>query len=204
MSVILSALLSLHSWISLYESIWDHLKGIIQIPFISLCVYICLRLPLPGNGSLTVPRLSGRRRLGNHFPATMNTRNDGRNSGHVRVWIFLYILLSLLGNNSVKDLPRQRWVVGGIVLSFSWRMKGKKRLVLARKCSLAAVWMWWHFFLLKDEEAKFGFKTLSPMCSSARASSKFHCIVLFRLLRNIAGRSDEFVILCYFRTFAFC
>lgn len=43
---------------------------------------------------------------------------------------------------------------------------------------------------MKGEEAEFGFKTLSPMCSSARASSKFQSVVLFRLLRNIAGRSD--------------
>jgi hypothetical protein len=51
-----------------------------------------------------IPLFFARQRLGKHVPGEMNTRNNRRIVGRVCLWVYLCILLSLLGNNSV--LPR--------------------------------------------------------------------------------------------------
>jgi hypothetical protein len=68
-----------------------------------------------------IPSLDAMQRLG-HVPEATNTRN---NRGVVfytvrvvtegRVWVCLYVLLSLLGNSSVNTFPRPQTILEGVV-----------------------------------------------------------------------------------------
>jgi hypothetical protein len=81
-------------------------------PSISLCVCKCIP-PIVARQRLgeVYPSFHARQLLGKHVPAATNTSNNRRTVGHVS----LCIPLSLLGNNAVKTLPRQRRIVGGVI-----------------------------------------------------------------------------------------
>jgi hypothetical protein len=88
---------------------------------------MCIPLSLQRNGSFKcIPPFCARQRLGKHVTAATNTCNNRRNVGLVifcavrilskeSLWVCLCVPLSLLGNSSVKTLPRQRRFVGGVV-----------------------------------------------------------------------------------------
>jgi hypothetical protein len=85
------------------------------IPPISLCVCVSL-LSLLGKGLVKcISPFIARKRLGKQVPAAKNIRNNRGIVGRAYLWICLCIILSLLGNNSVKTFPRQRRTVGGVV-----------------------------------------------------------------------------------------
>jgi hypothetical protein len=56
----------------------------------------------------------------------MNARNNRRSVGRVCPWVFI----SLLGNNFVKTLPRQRGIVRGIIYYAVHVASKEKRRVL--------------------------------------------------------------------------
>jgi hypothetical protein len=75
-----------------------------------------------------IPSVVAKQRLGKHFFAAMNTRNNTRIVGRVYLWVLL-----LLWKISVKTFPRQWRVGGGVVLSVVLVVsKESRRLVLLR------------------------------------------------------------------------
>jgi hypothetical protein len=96
----------------------------------------------PSHQSMCIPPFDARQRLDKHVPAATDTRNNRTIVGRVifcevcvlskeSQWVYLCILHSLLGNKSVKTLPRQQRVVGGVVF-YAIRVESKNRLVLHR------------------------------------------------------------------------
>jgi hypothetical protein len=148
----------LNAWTNLYETWhvyhgnWAHLGGVLHKSLPSVCVSVCVSLlSLLGNGSVKcLPPFGARQRLGKHVPAATNTRYSRSIVGRVMfctvhvvskesLWVCgLCIPLSLVGNNSVKTVPRQRRIVGGIVFyAVHVVSKESRRLVLPRtSCSL--------------------------------------------------------------------
>jgi hypothetical protein len=132
--------------VGIYHGTWAHLNGILHksLPSVCVSVYVSLLL-LQGNGSVKCIRLIGAmQRLGKHIPEATNTYNNRRIIGLVifyvvsllwneTLWVCLCILLSLLGNNSIKTFPRQRRIVGGVVyFAVSVVSKESRRLVLPK------------------------------------------------------------------------
>jgi hypothetical protein len=95
----------------------------------SVCVPVCVSLlSLLGKGSVKcIPPFNARQRLGKQVPTAVNTHNNKR----IAERLCLCIPLSLPGKNSVKTLPRQRKIVGGVVF-YAVRVVSKesRRLVL--------------------------------------------------------------------------
>jgi hypothetical protein len=102
------------------------------VPPISLCAF------------MFIPSFIVRKRLVKHNPAASNTHSNSRIVVRVifcpvrvlskaRFWICLCIPLTLLGNNYLKTLPRQRRIVGDVVFySAHVVSKESRRLVLLR------------------------------------------------------------------------
>jgi hypothetical protein len=103
----------LNAWINYYEAwyvyqgSWTHHNGVLHKSLPSVCVW------------MYIPPVFARQRLGEHFPAATNRRNNGRIVGSIifcadrvlskkSMLVSVCILLSLLGNGSVKTFPRQR------------------------------------------------------------------------------------------------
>jgi hypothetical protein len=118
-------------------------------------VFVCVSLlSLLGNGSVKcIPPFIARQRLCKHVPATTNTRNNKRIVERMCLWVCLLISRSLLGNSSVETLPRQRRIVGGIVLYAVRAVSKESRLLVlpstscyvVKKCNF--VDMNWFLFL---------------------------------------------------------
>jgi hypothetical protein len=82
---------------------------------------------LQGNASVKfIPPFGTRQRLGKEIPVATNSHNNRRTVQSVifyavrvlskeSLWVCLCIPLSLLGNNSVKTIPRPRRTVGAVV-----------------------------------------------------------------------------------------
>jgi hypothetical protein len=100
-----------------------NLNGVLHNP--SLCVYMFNLL------------IVARQRLGKHIPVATNTRNNRRIVG-LHISMGLYILLSLLGNNSEMTFPQQQRFFGGVIFyAVSVVSKERRQLVLPRSsCSL--------------------------------------------------------------------
>jgi hypothetical protein len=94
----------------IYNVAWAHLNGILHKSLPSVRVSVCVSiLSLLGKGPVKyVPPFIARQRLGKHVPARTNTCNNRRSLGRVCLWVCLYNLVSLLGNNSVNTFPWQR------------------------------------------------------------------------------------------------
>jgi hypothetical protein len=131
----------LNAWTNLYETWyiyncnWANLNGVLHKSLLSVCVSLCVSLlSLLGNDSVKcILPFGARQRLGIHVLAVMNTRNNRRITGRMCLWDRLCILLSLLGNNSVKSFPRQWRIVGGVVFCAVLVVpKESRRLVLPR------------------------------------------------------------------------
>jgi hypothetical protein len=111
-----------NAWTNLYQT-WclyhgtsAHLNGVLHKPLPSIWVSMSVfLLSLLGKGSVEMYAFVARQRLCQHEPEAMNTCNNKRIVGSVCLWVCLCIPLSLLGNNSVKTLPRQRRIFGGVV-----------------------------------------------------------------------------------------
>jgi hypothetical protein len=89
---------------------------------------------LLGNGSVKcIPYFIAWQKLGKHVPAAKETRNNSRIVGPVCLWVCLCIPLLLLGYNSVNTFPRQRRIVGSVVV-YAVRVVSKesRQLVLPR------------------------------------------------------------------------
>jgi hypothetical protein len=121
----------------LIQSLWNlvciswHLSqsnSLLNISLTSGYVSVCVSLlSLLGKDYVKcISPVITRQRLGNHILAATNTRNNRKivrrvvfNAVRVlskeSLWVSIYTLL-FLGNNSVKTFPRQRRIVGGIVL----------------------------------------------------------------------------------------
>jgi hypothetical protein len=76
----------------------------------------------------------------------MNTRNNRKIFGRVCLWNYLCILLSLLGNNSVKTFPRQRRIVGGIVFYAIRVVSKESRLLVLPRTSSSTFLLLFVFF----------------------------------------------------------
>jgi hypothetical protein len=76
-----------------------------------------------------MPHFVARQPLGKHVPTAKNTRNNGRIVGRE----CLCIPLSLLSNHSVKTLPRQRSIVGGVVF-YAVRVVSKETRLFLPSC----------------------------------------------------------------------
>jgi hypothetical protein len=81
----------------------------------SVCLYVYPSCRWYADSVKCIPPFTARQRLGKHVPEAKNTRNNRRITGHMCLWVCLYIPLSLLGNNSVKTFPLQWKIVGGVV-----------------------------------------------------------------------------------------
>jgi hypothetical protein len=75
-------------------------------------VFVSVRvssLPLLGKGTVKcISPFVARQRLNKHVPAAVNTPCKNRIVGLVCLRVYYYILLSFLGNSSVKDVPAAR------------------------------------------------------------------------------------------------
>jgi hypothetical protein len=104
-----------------YHGTWAHLNGVLHKSIPSVCVSVCVSLlSLLGKGFVKcIPPLVFRQQLGKHVPAAMNTRSNRgivgriiffavRSSSKESLWVGVWIILRLLGTNSVKPFPRQR------------------------------------------------------------------------------------------------
>jgi hypothetical protein len=102
-------------------------------------------LPFLDKGSIKfISRFMARQRLSKHVPAAKNTRISRRIVGRIiscaarvlskkSLWACLCILVSFLGNNSVKTFLRQRSIFGDVVLyAVPLTLKENRRLVLPR------------------------------------------------------------------------
>jgi hypothetical protein len=89
---------------------------------------------------MCIPLIVAKQRLGKRVPPATNTRNNRRIVGRVvfcagrvvskeSLWIYLCILLSLLGNGSVNTFPRQRRIVRGVGF-FATRVVSKESRLL--------------------------------------------------------------------------
>jgi hypothetical protein len=109
-------------WILVCMScIWAHLNGVLMgriyesLPLV--CVSVCVSfLWLLGKGSVIyIPPFIAGQRIGKHVPAATNTHSSRKIVRLLYLRVCACILLSLLGNTSVKTFPRQRRIVGGFV-----------------------------------------------------------------------------------------
>jgi hypothetical protein len=113
----LNAVTNLYKTWYVYRGTWVHLNGVLHKSLPSVCVSVCVSyLLLLNKGSVKgIVAFLARQRFGKHIPAATNTHYNRRIVGRVWLWVCLCILLSLLGNNSVKTFLRRRRIVGGVV-----------------------------------------------------------------------------------------
>jgi hypothetical protein len=115
---------------------------------------MCIPLSFLGKGSLKcIPPFIAVQRLSKYIVAT-NTHSNRRIVEHVCFCVRLCILLTLLGNNSVKTFQWQRKIVEGIIFCAVCVIQNESRqLVLPRTSCFV------EYFLLS-----FGFLSLYLLC----------------------------------------
>jgi hypothetical protein len=128
---------SISTKFGIYHSTWGHLNGALHksLPTVCVSAYAFLLSLLGNDWVICILPFVDRQRLCKHLPEAKNTRN--RIVVHVCLWVGLRIALSLLGNNSVKNFPRQQRIVGGVVFYAACVLKESRRLVLPELLVLA-------------------------------------------------------------------
>jgi hypothetical protein len=118
-----------------------NLNGVIHKSLPSVCVSVCVSLlSLLGKCSLKyTPSFVARQRLEKHVPAAslealLDASFSMQSMSIKGKSVGLCIHLTLLGNNSVKNFPRQRRIVGGVVFSAA---KGKQAISSSHKFLLS-------------------------------------------------------------------
>jgi hypothetical protein len=121
----------LNAWTNLsetwyvYHGIWAYFNGVLQKSIQSVCV------------CMFIPPTVARQQLSKHVPAATNIRNRGvvfytvRVETEGRIWVCLYIPLSLIGKSSINTFQWQRRIVEGFVFCAVCAVsKGSGRSVL--------------------------------------------------------------------------
>jgi hypothetical protein len=142
---LLNASTNLYETWYVYHGNWANRIGVLHRPLPSVCVSVCVCfILLLRNGSVKcfLP-FCARQLLDKHVPAATNTLNNRSIVGQVSfyavhvlskesLWVCLPIPLSLLGNVSVQNFPRQQRIVGIAFCAVRVVSKGSRLLVLPR------------------------------------------------------------------------